>query len=115
MSFTCYRNPAKMFEHSVTEKEQATVLVKLKYMAPLLRIVNQTEEEVSLKEGSTVETLIRHLAAKHGPAFKEYFYNKEDKPKLELIIIINSRFINDLKTVLTNGAEIVFTSPIGGG
>jgi MoaD family protein len=93
--------------------------VKVQYFASVRELINLREETLDLESGSTVEDLLRLLAAKHGENLGGYLFDpKTSKPRSYLQFLLNQQSIsalNGLSTLLADGAVFAIIPPVGGG
>jgi len=93
--------------------------VNVKYFATLREITGKREEQVELKENSTIRVLLNRLVELHGARFKEYVMDeKTNAPRAHLLFLINGTSINGLEgldTKLTENCTIALMPPVGGG
>ena len=71
--------------------------VTLHYGHPLTEITGKSREEVTVKTGSTVLSLLQSLAAKYGDAFKNNVFSNYKKNQVNegIIISLNAKNISD--------------------
>jgi MoaD family protein len=85
----------------------------------LLRSVTRTrEEKIEVKEGSTVEDLLKTLSAKYGKEFERYIFSGTEYRGLKLLFFVDGRSIegsDGFKTKLKNGSTLAIMPPIAGG
>jgi MoaD family protein len=93
------------------------VLVKVIYFAEFKRITEKDIEEFNLSSGQ-IKELIRLILNKY-PNMQEILWNKEvDSISQYISVIVNNKPIHNpyvLSTLLKEGDEITFLSPISGG
>ncbi|GBC75077.1 hypothetical protein HRbin06_00390 [archaeon HR06] len=85
--------------------------VKVKYLSRAREISKKLEEEVNL-DGSSLEDLIDLLILKYGETFERYVYSSN---RLNPLILVDGKMVNDKEYKLKEGSEVVFMSAIGGG
>lgn len=85
--------------------------VQVKFIAPL-KPFELEDENVMLPEGSTVKDLLSVLEKNYGKAVKESIFTA--KGDIFGYIWIN-RAAGDINTILTDGDDVLFVPPIGGG
>jgi MoaD family protein len=93
--------------------------VKVQFFASVRELINLREETLDLDNDSTVEDLLRLLAAKHGEKLGSYLFDsKTGKPRSYLQFLLNQQSIstfNGLSTLLEDGAVFAIIPPVGGG
>jgi len=93
--------------------------VNVKYFATLREITGKREEQVELREDSTMGDLLNRLVELHGSGFKNYVMEEATgAPKGHLLFLIDGTSINSLKGVstrLTEGCVVAMMPPVGGG
>jgi len=96
-----------------------TVKVKAKFFAALREITGVKEENLEMREGSTIEDLLAALTRKFGEQFKNYvFDDKTGALKGHLQFLLDGRNIaskEGLQTRLGDGAQFAIIPPVGGG
>ncbi len=95
------------------------VKVILHYGPPLTVIIGKAKEEVIVKKGSTVLSLLKDRAIKHGDVFKDYIFSNYERNQVNegIIISLNAKRIsNETKNIkIKNDDFIAIYSPVGGG
>ncbi|HID16932.1 TPA: MoaD/ThiS family protein, partial [Candidatus Bathyarchaeota archaeon] len=85
--------------------------VKVKYFAILREITNKREEELEVKEGTSVKALLEILAKKYGGRFRNYVFNEKtgsvNSQLLFLVDGVNVASLNKLETKLSDGNSFV--------
>ena len=93
--------------------------VNAKFFASVREITGKKEELVELKDGATVEDLLKILMEKYGKKFKEYVFDeKTDSPRNSLQFLMDGRSVttmNGSKTRLYEGCQFAIIPPVGGG
>jgi len=95
------------------------VKVTLHYGHPLTEITGKAKEEVTVKKGSTVLSLLKNLATKYGDVFKDHVFSnyKRNQVNEGIIISLNARNIsNETKKIkIEDNVFIGIFRPVGGG
>jgi molybdopterin converting factor small subunit len=95
------------------------VKVTLHYGHPLTEITGKAREEVIVKKGSTVLSLLKNLATKYGDAFTDHVFSNYERNKVNegIIISLNAKNISDQtkKIKIEDDAFIGIFRPVGGG
>ena len=93
--------------------------VNAKFFASVREITGKKEELVELKDGATVEDLLKILMEKYGKKFKEYVFDeKTNSPRNSLQFLMDGRSVttmNGSKTRLYEGCQFAIIPPVGGG
>jgi len=93
--------------------------VNAKFFASVREITGKKEELVELKDGATVEDLLKILTEKYGRKFKEYVFDeKSNSPRDTLQFLMDGRSVttmNGLRTKLYEGCQFAIIPPVGGG
>jgi len=93
--------------------------VNAKFFASVREITGKKEELVELKDGATVEDLLKILMEKYGKKFKEYVFDeKTDSPRNSLQFLMDGRSVttmNGSQTRLYEGCQFAIIPPVGGG
>ena len=95
------------------------VKVTIHYGHPLTEISGKAKEEVIVKKGSTVLSLLRNLATKYGDAFKDHVFSNYERNQVKegIIISLNAKYISDetKKVKIEDDAFIGIFRAVGGG
>ena len=95
------------------------VKVTIHYGHPLTEITGKAREEVIVKKGSTVLSLLRNLAAKYGDAFKDHVFSNYERSQVKagIIISLNAKNVSDetKKIKIEDDAFIGIFRPVSGG
>ena len=95
------------------------VKVTINYGHPLTEITGKAREEVIVKKGSTVLSLLRNLATKYGDAFKDHVFSNYERNQVNkgIIISLNAKYISDetKKVKIEDDAFIGIFRAVGGG
>jgi molybdopterin converting factor small subunit len=95
------------------------VKVTLHYGHPLTEITGKAREEVIVKKGSTVLSLLRNLATKYGDAFEDNVFSNYERNQVKkgIIISLNAKNISDetQKIKIEDNVFIGIFRPVGGG
>jgi len=93
--------------------------IKVKFFAALREITGLKEDDVEMKEGSTIENLLTNLSQKFGPQFKNYVFDeKTGEPRGHLQFLLDGKNVTSgegLRTILSDGAQFAIVPPVGGG
>ena len=94
--------------------------VKVEYLGHIKNILgSRREEEIEVKDDSSVSDLLMMLSEKHGESFKRAVYEAGGKDiKSNFIATVNGYLLNQLsgvKTKLKNGDHVVFMPIVSGG
>ena len=95
------------------------VKVTLHYGHPLTEITGKAKEEVTVKKGSTVLSLLKNLATKYGDVFKDHVFSNYKRSQVNegIIISLNAKNIsNETKRIkIEDDVFIGIFRPVGGG
>lgn len=95
------------------------ITVKLHSILDIKKIIGQGEIEISLKEGSTAQTLLETMLERWGKALSGAIFEPDSTRLLPYIrLMVNGRdiaFLNGLETVLKEHDEILLLPPVSGG
>jgi sulfur carrier protein ThiS len=95
------------------------VKVTIHYGHPLTEITGKAREEVIVKKGSTVLSLLRNLATKYGDAFKDHVFSNYERNQVKegIIISLNAKYISDetKKVKIEDDAFIGISRAVSGG
>lgn len=83
----------------------------------LRRRIGQSQIEVELRPGATVEDLLRHLAETYDEGFLDVCVRPAGEPGIS-VVILNGRTLrlpSDLQRELKTGDELHLIPPIAGG
>lgn len=94
--------------------------VKVEYLGHIRNIIRSVrEEEVEIREGSSVADLLMVLSGKYGDPFKKAVYEKSGTDvKSNYIITVNGYLLNQLKgleTKLKNNDHVTLLPIVSGG
>mgnify|MGYP001135338863 FL=1 len=93
--------------------------VNAKFFASVREITGKREELVELKDGATVEELLKILVERFGKKFREYVFDvKTNSPRNNLQFLMDGRSVttmNGLQTKLYEGCQFAIIPPVGGG
>ena len=94
--------------------------VKVEYLGHIRNIIGSVrEEEVEIREGSSVANLLMVLSEKYGDPFKKAVYEKSGTDvKSNYIITVNGYLLNQLKeleTKLKNNDHVTLLPIVSGG
>ena len=94
--------------------------VRVEYLGHLKNMLgSRREEEIEVRDDSSVSDLLMMLSEKHGESFKRAVYEAGGKDiKSNFIATVNGYLLNQLsgvKTKLKNGDHVVFMPIVSGG
>ena len=95
------------------------VKVTLHYGHPMTEITGKAREEVIVKKGSTVLSLLKNLATKYGDISKDYVFSNYERNQVNkgIIISLNAKNISHetKKIEIEDDVFIGIFRPAGGG
>lgn len=74
--------------------------------------------EISLEDGSDVQTLLKTLTEKFGEVFRNQILASEEKLAPYVKVLINGRdieYLSGMRTKLKDGDEVAIIPPVAGG
>lgn len=92
--------------------------ITVRYLSIIREITGTREERVKAREGSTVEDLIEILNEKYGEVFRRISLSGRERRGLQIVYFLNGQNIkalDDFKTKIPNGSELVIIPPVAGG
>lgn len=94
--------------------------VKVEYLGHIRNLIGSVrQEEVEIKEGSSVTDLLMMLSEKYGEPFRKAIYEtKGADVKSNFIVTVNGYLLNQLKgveTKLKNEDHVVLSPVVSGG
>jgi MoaD family protein len=94
--------------------------IKVEYLGHIRGIIgSEREEEVEIKEGSSLADLLMTLSEKYGDPFQKALYEPKGKDvKTNYIITVNGYLLNQLngiETKLKNGDHVTLLPIVSGG
>ncbi len=89
--------------------------VKVKYLNFYYTITLNKEEYIEFDEPFTLRQLLNTLSERYGSKFSEVIFNKENKLKTNIWIMVDRGVSNDLEAELKDGAVVIFSLPLSGG
>jgi MoaD family protein len=94
--------------------------IKVEYLGHIKNIINSgREEEVEIKDGATIDDLLRFLSEKYGEPFKKAVYESKGKDvKSNYIMTVNGYLLNQLngvETKLRHGDHVTLLPIVSGG
>ncbi|MGC8606191.1 MAG: MoaD/ThiS family protein [Vulcanisaeta sp.] len=92
--------------------------VQVKFLASLYDITKVLKTEINVSDSTTIKDLIQVIDKSISPNFSKVILDDNGKLKDQYVILVNGRsidFLNGLSTKLSNGDEVVFLPPAGGG
>ena len=99
------------------ESGRHKVRVLIHVFAGLRKRTGQSQIEVQLMAGATVENLFRHLAERYDAGFLDVCIRPVDEPSISVVILNGDtlRLPSDLQRELKTGDELHLIPPIAGG
>jgi molybdopterin converting factor small subunit len=95
------------------------IRVKIHTTPVLKRIIGQREIEVSLPQGSTLETLLSWMVDTWGDKIASYLFHPAGASRHPHVrLMINGQdigFLDGMDTVLQDGDEVIMIALVGGG
>ena len=95
------------------------ILVKVRTILTLKTIMGSGETELPVAEGSTLGQLVVTLVNRYGDDLASHLYEPNSKNLRSYIrLMVNGRdiaFLEEMKTVLRNGDEVLILPPVSGG
>ncbi len=91
--------------------------VQVKFLASLYDVTKVLKTEIELPDNATVMDLIKTIDKAVSPNFSSVILD-DGKLKDQYVVLINGRsidFLGGLGTRLSNGDEVTFLPPAGGG
>ncbi|ADN51144.1 MoaD/ThiS family protein [Vulcanisaeta distributa] len=92
--------------------------VQVKFLASLYDITKVLKTELNIPDNATIKDLIQVIDTSVSPNFSKVILDDNGRLKDQYVILVNGRsidFLNGLSTKLSNGDEVVFLPPAGGG
>ncbi|ADY00433.1 MoaD family protein [Vulcanisaeta moutnovskia 768-28] len=92
--------------------------MQVKFLASLYDITKVLKTEINVSDSTTIKDLIQVIDKSISPNFSKVILDDNGKLKDQYVILVNGRsidFLNGLSTKLSNGDEVVFLPPAGGG
>ncbi|MFN4257752.1 MAG: MoaD/ThiS family protein [Gemmataceae bacterium] len=90
--------------------------ITVHYMAQIREAAGVASETVQVSAPCTLERLLRHLAERHGPPFRQLVTGGESHPRPTLLFFLGDDQIRaDTLAELPDNAVITIMSPIAGG
>ena len=92
--------------------------VQVKFLASLYDVTKVLKTEIELPDNATVMDLIKTIDKAVSPNFSSIILDDDGKLKDQYVVLINGRsidFLSGLGTRLSNGDEVTFLPPAGGG
>lgn len=95
------------------------VKVTLHYGPPLTEITGKSREEVIVRKGSTVLSLLKKLGTKYGHGFKDYVFSDYERNQVKegIIISLNAKHVSNeiKKTKIEDDVFVGIFHPAAGG
>jgi molybdopterin synthase sulfur carrier subunit len=92
--------------------------VKIRFFTKLREITEKKEEEVEVKNGTTVEEFLKILEERYGQTFKEYVRDRRGRLRDHLQYLVNGRNVKSSQgfaTILNLDDTLAIIPPVGGG
>ena len=89
--------------------------VKVKYLNLYYTITRKKEEYIEFDKSFTLGQLLNTLSGRYSLKFKEVIFNKKNKIKKTVLIVVDRAVTNDLETRLKDGSVVMLSLPISGG
>ena len=93
--------------------------VKVHYLGFIRKLINQSEDEFELDEGTSLADLLNQISDMYGKAFQKEVYEPGLKDvKMGFVITVNGVLMGQLHgvdTQLNNGDNIILMSLMSGG
>ena len=93
--------------------------VKVHYLGFIRKLINQSEDEFELEEGTSLADLLNQISNMYGKAFQKEVYEPGLKDvKMGFVITVNGVLMGQLHgvdTQLNNGDNIILMSLMSGG
>jgi molybdopterin synthase sulfur carrier subunit len=101
------------------KKEEGSISVNVNFLGPSQDDVGKGKMVIGLDYNSTLKDLLKKLANKIGPKFKDFVFDPSSNILNENVaIIVNGRHItalDGLETPMSSGDEVSIFPPLGGG
>ncbi len=95
------------------------IKVKVYTILGVKKIIGQGELEVSISQGSTVQTVLFWMTKTYGDELSSHLFEPGTVnllPHIRLMVNGRSvRFLNGMETVLHDGDEVLLLPPVAGG
>ena len=92
--------------------------ITVRYFTILRRITMKRQENLKMKEHSTLEDMLAVITEKYGRKFERYAASGISKEGLRIVFLLNGKEVTQfkgLKTRLHEGDTVVLMPPIAGG
>jgi len=94
--------------------------VKVRYFTTLRELARSAEEELEIKNNTSLADLVKEVASKYGKEAHNYLYQNGENGKADpsiyfLINGMNARMLSGMDTELRDGDVVAIIPPIGGG
>jgi sulfur-carrier protein len=92
--------------------------ILVKFLANIREITDESEIELEIRPGDSIETVMKTLELRYGKGFKEATTGTTTSGIPNVSILVNGRdmdFLKGLKTELQEGDIVVLTPPVAGG
>jgi molybdopterin converting factor small subunit len=94
------------------------MIVRVQYMAQLRDAVGRADEVLEIPEGSSLGSLLVHLADRHGRDASPHLLAPDGKPQRSLLTVVNNLAVSPPSagtTLLKPGDVVTLMPPIAGG
>ena len=92
---------------------------KVRYFTTLRELARTMEEEIEMKNGTTLSDFLEKIALKYGEAAFNYLYDKKSgtiDPSIQFLVNgVSIRNLQGIRTELKDGNVVAIVPPIGGG
>jgi len=92
--------------------------ILVKFLANIREITDESEIELEIRPGDSIETVMKTLELRYGKGFKEATTGTTASGIPNVSILVNGRdmdFLKGLKTELQEGDIVVLIPPVAGG
>jgi molybdopterin synthase sulfur carrier subunit len=92
--------------------------IHLKFLANIREITDESEIDLEIRPGDSIETVMKTLELRYGKGFKEATTGITASGIPNVSILVNGRdmdFLKGLKTELHEGDIVVLIPPVAGG
>ena len=92
------------------------VKIRVKYLSELLQsVTGSIEEDIVLKEGSTLRDLLKRIADLHGERLREWLFNEKGEFSGNILVLVNGEISSNSERKLRDGDTVILTIPFDGG
>ena len=92
--------------------------IRVKFLANIREITDESEIELEIHSGDSIETVMKTLELKYGTEFKEATTGITASGIPSISILVNGRdmdFLKGFKTEMQEGDVVVLIPPVAGG